>query len=577
VEAVVLCAAGHHDAEAALRESEGLLRATLESTADGILVVGADGRVIHANGRFAQMWGVPEPLLRGGDDEKLLQHVLSQLGEPEEFLARVQALYQSDEEGLETIHFRDGRVFERFTRPLMREGRVAGRVWSFRDITARHRAEERLRLDEARLEALVRLSEMADAPLRAITDFAMESGVKLTRSTMGYLAFTNEDESVLTMHSWSKTAMAECAIEDKPVVYPVETTGLWGEAVRQRRPIITNDYGAPNPAKRGYPEGHVRVTRHLNIPVFDGDRIVAVAGVGNKSTDYDETDVIQLRLLMDGMWRLIHRRRAEEALRQARDDLERRVEERTRELARSNAELERFASVASHDLQEPLRKVVAFGDRLAEACGSALDESGRDYLDRMQNAARRMQGLISDLLAYSRVISRAQPFGPVNLADVAREVVEDLETRIEMAGGRVEVGPLPIIDADRTQMRQLLQNLIANGLKFHRPDLAPVVRVWGELADGVVLSPQRGPERVCRIEVSDNGIGFDPKYADRIFGVFQRLHGQSEYEGTGIGLAICRRIAERHGGQIEVESAPECGARFTVTIPACQPEEGDTP
>lgn len=569
-------AAGHYDAEAALRESEGLLRATLESTADGILVVGADGRVIHANGRFAQMWCVPESLLRGGDDEKLLEYVLSQLREPEEFLARVRALYQSDEEGLETIHFLDGRVFERFTRPLMRDGRVAGRVWSFRDITARYRAEERLRLDEARLAALVQLSEMADAPIREITDFAMESGVRLTRSTIGYLAFTNEDETVLTMHSWSKTAMAECAIQEKPVVYPVETTGLWGEAVRQRRPIITNDYQAPNPAKKGYPEGHVRVTRHLNIPVFDGDRIVAVAGVGNKSIDYDETDVIELRLLMDGMWRLIHRRRAEDALRQARDDLERRVEERTRELARSNAELERFASVASHDLQEPLRKVVAFGDRLAAACGQSLDETGRDYLARMQNAARRMQELISDLLAYSRVISRAQPFGPVNLADVAREVVDDLETRIEIAGGQVEVGPLPIIEADPTQMRQLMQNLIANGLKFHRPGVPPLVRISGELVDGIVLSAERGPQRVCRIAVSDNGIGIDPKYADRIFGVFQRLHGQGEYEGTGIGLAICRRIAERHGGYIEVDSAPECGATFTVTIPACQPDEGDT-
>jgi len=571
-----LDAAGHHDAEAALRESEGLLRATLESTADGILVVGEDGRVVHANGRFAQMWSVPEPLMQGGDDEALLRYVLSQLSEPEEFLARVQALYQSDEEGLEVIHFRDGRVFERFTRPLMRDARVAGRVWSFRDITARYRAEERLRLDEARLEALVQLSEMTGAPLREITDFAMESGVKLTRSTIGYLAFTNEDETVLTMHSWSKTAMAECAIADKPVVYPVETTGLWGEAVRQRRPIITNDYQAPNPAKKGYPEGHVQVTRHLNVPVFDGDRIVAVAGVGNKGTDYDETDVIQLRLLMDGMWRLIHRRRAEDALRQARDDLERRVEERTSELARSNAELERFASVASHDLQEPLRKVIAFSDRLATACSGGLDETGRDYLGRMQNAARRMQELITDLLTYSRVISRAQPFGPVDLADVVREVVEDLETRIEIAGGTVEVGALPTIDADPTQMRQLMQNLIANGLKFRRRDVPPVVRVSAELADGVVLNADTGPERVCRVVVADNGIGIDPKYADRIFGIFQRLHGQSEYEGTGIGLAICRRIAERHGGRIEVDSAPDRGATFTVTVPACQPEEGGT-
>jgi sigma-B regulation protein RsbU (phosphoserine phosphatase) len=174
--------------------------------------------------------------------------------------------------------------------------------------------EEVLRLNESRLEAVWRLSQMTKATMKEITDFALEEGVRLTKSKIGYLAFMNEDETVLTMHSWSKTAMAECAVEDQPFVYPVETTGLWGEAVRQRRPIITNDYAAPNPFKKGYPEGHVEVRRHLNIPVFDNDRIVAVAGVGNKEEEYDTSDVRQLTLLMNGMWWHIKRRRAEEAL-----------------------------------------------------------------------------------------------------------------------------------------------------------------------------------------------------------------------------------------------------------------------
>lgn len=174
--------------------------------------------------------------------------------------------------------------------------------------------EEALRLDESRLEAVWQLSQMTKATLKEITDFALEEGVRLTKSKIGYLAFMNEDETVLTMQAWSKTAMAQCAIIDKPIVYPLETTGLWGEAVRQRRPIITNDYAAPNPYKKGYPEGHVEVRRHLNIPVFEGDRIVAVAGVGNKDEEYDESDVRQLTLLMNGMWWQIKRQRAEEAL-----------------------------------------------------------------------------------------------------------------------------------------------------------------------------------------------------------------------------------------------------------------------
>ncbi len=174
--------------------------------------------------------------------------------------------------------------------------------------------DEALRLDESRLEAVWQLSQMTKATLKEITDFALEEGVRLTKSKIGYLAFMNEDETVLTMQAWSKTAMQECAITDKPLVYPLETTGLWGEAVRQRRPIITNDYAAPNPYKKGYPKDHVEIRRHLNIPVFDGDRIVAVAGVGNKDEDYDESDVHQLTLLMNGMWWQIKRQQAEKAL-----------------------------------------------------------------------------------------------------------------------------------------------------------------------------------------------------------------------------------------------------------------------
>jgi PAS domain S-box-containing protein len=178
----------------------------------------------------------------------------------------------------------------------------------------RARAERALRLDESRLEALLKLNQMSGASVQQITDFALEEAVRLTESKLGYLAFVNDDESVLTMHSWSKAAMAECAIIDKPIVYPVVNTGLWGEAVRQRKPVITNDYPAPNPWKKGHPAGHVHLRRHMNLPVFDGERMVIVAGVGNKEAPYDESDVRQLTLLMQGMWRLLQRKRAEESL-----------------------------------------------------------------------------------------------------------------------------------------------------------------------------------------------------------------------------------------------------------------------
>ncbi len=206
-----------------------------------------------------------------------------------------------------------------------------------------------------------------------------------------------------------------------------------------------------------------------------------------------------------------------------------------------------------------MRKIQAFGDRLNSGYHEALDERGSDYLQRMQNAAVRMQGLINDLLAFSRLTGKAQSFAPVDLAEVVQEVVSDLEVRIERTGGRVEVGDMPIIDADPMQMRQLLQNLIGNGLKFHKKE-PPVVKVHAALLDAD-----------CQIIVEDNGIGFDEKYLDRIFTIFQRLHGRSEYEGTGVGLAICRKIAQRHGGGITAKGKPGQGATFIVTLPAKQP------
>ena len=252
--------------------------------------------------------------------------------------------------------------------------------------------------------------------------------------------------------------------------------------------------------------------------------------------------------------------------RRAQDSLKRQAVE----LARSNAELEQFAYVASHDLQEPLRKVQAFGDRLRSKYADALDEQGQDYLTRMQDAAARMQSLIQSLLNFSRIASKAQPHVAVNLDVVAQEVVGDLEVRIQETGAKVEVSDLPTIEADPTQMRQIFQNLIGNALKYRRAEVAPVIQVSAEVLDGVAGPAKGTPDKLCRLVVQDNGIGFEPEFAERIFGIFQRLHGRGEYEGTGVGLAICRKIAERHGGSISAEGQPGVGSRFTVLLPVQQ-------
>ncbi len=239
----------------------------------------------------------------------------------------------------------------------------------------------------------------------------------------------------------------------------------------------------------------------------------------------------------------------------------------TVQLERSNRELQDFAYVASHDLQEPLRKIVVFGERLKEKNAGTFGPESLDYLDRMQKAAGRMQTLINELLSFSRVTTKAQPFQPVNLAEVAAGVLDDLEGRIELVKGRVEVGALPVIDAEPVQMRQLLQNLIGNALKFRRPEVPPVVKVNAE----IIADPVTPGKPLCRLTVSDNCIGFDEKYVDRIFNVFQRLHTRNEYEGTGMGLAIVRKIALYHDGDITAKSKPGEGSTFILTVPTTHP------
>jgi PAS domain S-box-containing protein len=255
--------------------------------------------------------------------------------------------------------------------------------------------------------------------------------------------------------------------------------------------------------------------------------------------------------------------------------VERDLESYASELARSNQDLERFAFVASHDLQEPLRKIHAFGDLLERHLGGCLDEKGQDLMRRMLGAGHRMQGLIEALLRLSRVSTQGAPFGAVDLNAVMQVLLSDLEPSIESAGGQVDVMPLPRVKGDETQIRELFQNLVCNALKFRRSGVPVRVRVYGENGQRQQHAHAGAAEALCAcVVVEDNGIGFDQKHAERIFEVFQRLHQRSEYEGTGIGLAISRKIVERHGGSIEAYGKQGEGARFVVTLPLAAAEAG---
>lgn len=239
------------------------------------------------------------------------------------------------------------------------------------------------------------------------------------------------------------------------------------------------------------------------------------------------------------------------------EEANRRLADQGQELERSNRDLEQFAYVASHDLQEPLRKVSSFCQLLQRRYGGQLDERADQYIEFAVDGAQRMQRLINDLLAFSRVGRTTEGFVDVPLGEVAAAVVTGLETTRAELGGEIVVGPLPTVHGDPQLLRQLLANLVGNGLKFHREGVPPVVRVEGTEQDGRV-----------EITVSDNGIGIQPEYEDKIFVIFQRLHARDVYAGTGIGLALAKKIAEFHGGTIRVVHDEGPGATVAVTFPA---------
>jgi signal transduction histidine kinase len=239
------------------------------------------------------------------------------------------------------------------------------------------------------------------------------------------------------------------------------------------------------------------------------------------------------------------------------------------ELSRSNAELEQFASIASHDLQEPLRKVQTFAAQLNATESDRLSEQGQDFLRRMSDAAGRMRALIDDLLMFSRVSTKARPFAAVDLGETVSYVLADLEIALQESGAQVTIEELPTIEAEPMQMRQLLQNLLGNALKFRRVGgvgVTPEITVRATVADGI-----------AELTVTDNGLGFDAQFATRIFRAFERLHGASAYPGTGIGLALCRKIVERHHGTITADGRENEGATFTVRLPLQQPDVADAP
>lgn len=274
-----------------------------------------------------------------------------------------------------------------------------------------------------------------------------------------------------------------------------------------------------------------------------------------------ETRTLYTAIIRD----ITDRKRTEERLHTYADKLE-----------RTNRELQEFATVASHDLQEPLRKIQTFSDRIRQKYSKTLDKTGKDYLNRIQLAAERMQALIQDWLTFSRITTNEKPFSLINLNTITQEILHDFESEIEKSKGKFTVKGLKSIEADPEQIHQMIKSLVHNAVKFRKDGERPEISITGKMLknSGVLKEFSANSRQYFELTIQDNGIGFEEKYSAKIFSIFQRLHTRSNYQGTGIGLAICQKVVERHGGFIRVKSEPGTGSKFIITLPVKQANDG---
>lgn len=422
---------------------------------------------------------------------------------------------------------------------------------------ARARAEDRMRLDEERLEHLLKISRMTGREARELLETALEYAIALTHSRIGYIYEYDEERREFTLITWSRDVMRECSVMNPQTTYALDKTGVWGEVVRQRRPIMINDYLAPDPLKKGYPEGHVHLERFLSVPVFSGEKIVGVAGVGNKAADYDAADERQLTLLMDAVWNITERRRVAVELEKARDDAE-----------AANRAKSLFLANMSHEIRTPMNAILGFSQLLLR--GPGLAPIQRQHLSAINRSGEHLLALINDILEISKIEA-----GRVTLNRAVFDLpglLEDIET---MFRGRAEAGslqfhvehvtPLPrFVVGDAGKLRQVLINLLGNAVKFTK-------------TGGIALrvGARRDQERPrLEVEVEDTGPGIPEKERGRLFRFFeQTASGREAQTGTGLGLAISREFVRLMGGDISVKSTVGSGSVFRFEIDLAESDE----
>jgi signal transduction histidine kinase len=421
---------------------------------------------------------------------------------------------------------------------LLCAGTGFGFIWRQRSASYYRRSEQQIRRNKERLQCLLNIFQFESQDVRELLDYALGEALGMTSSKYGYIYYYDEATRQFVLNSWSRDVMQACSVTVPHSLYDLEKAGIWGEAIRQRRPIMVNDFDTPDPLMKGYPEGHVHLTRFLTIPHIDQGKIVAVVGVANKETAYDDADILQLALLMGAVWKIAERK------------------EKEREIEKKNAELERFTYTVSHDLKSPLVTIKTFLGYIEEDIKLPNNPRVQQDLGFMNNAADKMSQLLDELLELSRVGRSGNPPQSVAFVDIANEAVRLNAGRISERRASVEILDSPVIlFGDRSRLVEIWLNLVENAVKYGRDEPAPRIEIGSAMEeDGPVFF------------VRDNGIGIDPRYHEKVFSLFDKLDSGSE--GSGLGLALVKRIVEICGGRIWVVSeGMGHGSCFRFTLP----------
>ena len=527
-------------AERSSRESSQAYRAIYENLVDGLALLDSDGRVLDCNKAFLEHYGYTAEEMHGrtlkglvGVDQPGL------LGEIMQAAAQGRGMQRESRD-----RPKNGQVFfsEITTTVINMQGQKRLLV-ILKDITKRRQAEDKRERMLTRLEVLWELYEHLEEPQAQISEKALATLLAITGARYAFLGRVEQDRQRLVLEEYSRGVHQDCRTRQDSAHLPLAEAGLWAKAIRRREIFIENNFEGGS-LQKNLPQGHVTLNNFMGVPIIREGEVVCLVCLANKPGGFHQDDESMVESFATGYWLLLERQQMEKDL-----------EEKARQLERSNIELQQFAYVASHDLQEPLRMVSSYVQLLNRRYGDKLDQDAKEFIGFAVDGAERMRMLIQDLLTFSRVTTKGQSLEPTDSGRVLDLALNNLQVIIGETGAKVERGPMPRIPADQGQLVQVFQNLVQNAIKFRGPQ-SPVVRIGAEQLDGEWL-----------FSVSDNGVGMEEQYFERIFIIYQRLHSKTEYGGTGIGLALVKKIVERHGGRIWVESTPGKGSTFYFTIP----------